>query len=39
VSRTHTFNCHWHPPAYRSWLVQLHDLIPCPSLPTLNTNW
>ncbi len=27
VSRTHTLHCHWHPPAYRSWLVHLHDLI------------
>jgi hypothetical protein len=30
-------HCHWHPPAYRSWIVHLHDLIPGPSLPTINT--
>jgi hypothetical protein len=28
--------CHWHPPMYRSWCVHLHDLIPCPILPTIN---
>ena len=24
------------PPKYRSWLVHLHDVIPFPSLPTIN---
>ena len=39
VSLTHTCHCHWHPPVYRSWLVHLHDLIPFPSLPTINNYW
>ena len=39
VSLTHTCHCHWHPPAYRSWVVHLYDLIPCPSLPTINNCW
>jgi hypothetical protein len=28
VSLTHTCRCHRHLPAYTSWLVHLHDLIP-----------
>jgi hypothetical protein len=38
-SLTHICHCHWHPPAYRSWFVHLHDLIPCPRLPTINNYW
>jgi hypothetical protein len=39
---TDTYDTHQHidrPPTYRSWLVHLHDLIPCPSLPTINNYW
>jgi hypothetical protein len=43
-THTHTFTetsthlplCHWHTPTYRWLLVQLHRLMPCPRLPTIN---